>query len=261
MTSRRERELKERIDAQRNRPARVGLATDVLKRITGRDTAPEAPPEVARPRVVNHSTTHAPERLTTAEPELVNPPTSPVVNQPTSEAGALSPATIRDRQFASRQNAKVVGFRMPVDRHLVLKAWCVLRGIDVQDFILEAVYEKATGLVVNHATSQPVEWLTNRMEDPHDDSLIEDEILSLYRSLTGNRVRPTDREARREMATVDRRFIEAGMLLTLDRAARKSPPTKVHSFRYCLGAIEEVCEAHVGDIDTYLAYLRANAVR
>jgi predicted DNA binding CopG/RHH family protein len=177
-------------------------------------------------------------------------------NQTTEQLAA--PTTIRDRAFKARHGVVMVSFRMPEERKKVVKAWCARQGIDFQDFLLSAVYEKASCLIVDNQTNQLVEWSTSKHDDSNDEDLLinDDKPLSIYRRLTGNRVRQSDKDAAAEIATIAPAFIESGIIMSMLRAAAKSPPSRVNSFRYCLGAIEEACQQQKTTIDSYVIYLR-----
>jgi hypothetical protein len=108
------------------------------------------------------------------------------------------------------------------------------------------------------AVEKALDALTSGRLDAHilideKDEKQSDEVLIYYRKVTGNRVTKKDEEARAEAKGFSTEACKIGILTSVLRA-----PVKINSFRYCLGAIEEVAAAPIHDVDHYVKFLESS---
>jgi hypothetical protein len=194
---------------------------------------------------VNQSTSQ-PEKTTpnpqeTGQPVSQNPvsQSTALANQPTSEPADQSASeqlTKRllnpEARYRSRVARRQKGLRLPAQKLAKWELWCFLNKMDFQEAV-----EKA----MDWLTSQPVSSLTTYQFDDQNNGEI-DEVIILYRRLTGNRWTKKDDEARSEVAQYAAHIQMCGVVLSLLRTKNR-----INSFRYCLGAIHEVGQANPGE--------------
>lgn len=137
-----------------------------------------------------------------------------------------------ESRYRSRRERRQKLLRLPIQKLSRWEAWCAVNRVDFQDLVERAV----DGYLDSHV-----------LIDDYDEAKT-DEVLIFYQLQTGNRVTRKDREALAEVAHLAPHVVKAGVLLSLMRAKKK-----INSFRYCLGAIEEMAESGAGS--DYLDFL------
>lgn len=161
-----------------------------------------------------------------------------------------------DRHKGNRE--RIVA-RLQIELIEEIKEFCHQNKLLVQDFIeLAAIHyidfvgahnrDIQTPTKVGTKSSTKVDTKT-----PHDDLKIfksHDDIIMLYKRMTGRRWTGADDRAGAELNSVDRRLVELGMIHTYLQARGK----KINSFAYFLPEIRTVIEANfdLANIDSYL---------
>lgn len=153
--------------------------------------------------------------------------------------------------YPSRIERGRLALRLPNHKLEQYKIWCFINKISIQDAI-----EKAMDLLLDAQENLGV-WTSGRpvdhdldpiSEDPIDDKL--SSIMEFYSKWTSNKVKEGDKEAYKDVANLDEKIIQVGILLTVVRAKNR-----IGSFKYCIGAIEEASKQKIGNPDSYIKYL------
>lgn len=158
---------------------------------------------------------------------LVNQSTSPLVNQLAS-----------DKNYPSRRLRKLKGLRLPIQKLEKWEFWCFLNKVDFQDAVEQAM---------DWLTSQPVNHV---LIDDLEDIGTTDDVLIFYHRWTGNRITEKDKDAREKIRNFSDDVCKIGIAISIYRAK-----TKINSFKYCVGAIEEAADTPHEDPGSYLNYL------
>jgi hypothetical protein len=175
----------------------------------------------------------------TSPPIVVAQPTTPVDQSP-SPLVDQSPSPPEGR-YPSRYARRKKGVRLPINKLERYETWCFLHKMDFQDAV-----EMAMDWLVSQGTGRPDDHVLN---DELDEKL-DDEVIIYYQRVTGNKVTSKDREAREEARNYTVEVCKIGILTSVLRAK-----VKINSFRYCLGAIEEIAAAPLQGTQDYLRYL------
>lgn len=144
----------------------------------------------------------------------------------------------------SRPNLEQLNLKIQRQIKAKFEMWCLQNGMSMaQGFreMVERVTTSSGGTTDTTATALLI-----------DDSSEIDDIVSLYRNLTGNKWTDADRQALSEIQGVPAMRIMVGVALSVARAK-----TRVNSFRYCHGAIAEAADSPVADVQQYLAYVKS----
>jgi hypothetical protein len=151
--------------------------------------------------------------------------------------------TAESPYWPSRQYKTRLNLRFPGDLAQQLEDYCRRQGLSKQDATEIAIRrllaeDRVASRTPGHPqsghpqTGHQVGWVPDR---PHDHDHDEDDRIILYQQMTGNRINARDRAAFAEVRHLHTDVIREGIRLSLERA-----PAPVKSFRYCLGAINEV---------------------
>src|SRR5215472_6911683 len=81
-----------------------------------------------------------------------------------------------------------------------------------------------------------------------------EDLLAYYAKWTGNQIREPDWQAMRLALSYAPAAIKAGILMSILRTK-----TRVNSFKYCLGAIDEVAKAGIVSSADHVRYLESKA--
>jgi hypothetical protein len=158
-----------------------------------------------------------------------------------------------EKQYHSRRTRKYKGVRLPVQKLAQWEIWCALNKVDFQELVERGI-DTYLGQLDNQTTGQPGNRATTIRLDDLEDSLKDDAII-FYQKWSGNRATEKDRQAYKEVAHLNANVIKAGILTSIMRAKQK-----INSFRYCIGAIQEIAEAGIGSENEYLRYLMGHAM-
>lgn len=178
----------------------------------------------------------------------------PDIQTPTVDAQTSGQPDIRttrqpenlERRYRSRVERRYKGTRLPVQKLSRWELWCALNKVDFQDLVERAI-DAYFGQLDNQTSRQPgVRTSTIRFDDLED--TLNDEINIFYQKLTGRPFTDKDRQAYQEVSHLAPHIIKGGILLSLMRAK-----TPINSFRYCIGAMQEITESGAGP--DYLKYL------
>jgi hypothetical protein len=160
---------------------------------------------------------------------------------PTSEnVGTHHPRTFPPRR-GDRHSPSREQFKIRPDPEILrqVKQFCLDRKLTYQEF-----FERASMLYIDSVGTHQTGCVGTM--GPHDDMMIyktHDDIIMLYRELTGNRWKPADDRAATRFNDSDRRTIEIGLLSTLINAKGK----KINSFAYFIPEIEEALAVRLTD--------------
>lgn len=152
-----------------------------------------------------------------------------------------------------------VTIRHKQDFYQKIKDFCQTKDLQIQDFY-ELAASQYMDIVDGHWQSRvdghqstPL-TATNKDKWPsHDDLMIfksHDDIIMLYKNLTGRRWTAADDRAGAKFNNVDRRTIELGMIQTYVQAKGR----KINSFKYFVPEIENIIDANFDkeNLDIYL---------
>lgn len=152
-----------------------------------------------------------------------------------------------------------VTIRHKQDFYQKIKDFCQNKDLQIQDFYelaasqyMEIVDGHQQHKVDGHQLIPPT--ATNKDKWPsHDDLMIfksHDDIIMLYKNLTGRRWTASDDRAAAKFNNVDRRTIELGMIQTYIQAKGR----KINSFKYFVPEIENIIDAKFDreNLDIYL---------
>jgi hypothetical protein len=165
----------------------------------------------------------------------VQPPTLAV--QPPGSLDAQA-STEDETKYPSRVLRRKKTIRLPIQKLEKYESYCFFHKIDFQDAVERALDALTSGRLGAHVLID------------EKDEVKSDEVLIYYRKVTGNRVTKKDEEARAEAKGFSAEACKIGILTSILRA-----PVKINSFRYCLGAIEEVANSPIQDLSQYMAFL------
>jgi hypothetical protein len=184
------------------------------------------------------------ENWETGRPKVVDQETS-VVDQ--STGGLVDQTTSRpvEQTYPSRKERIKIGVRLPAHKVEKYKLWCFVNKVDLQDAI-EKGMDWVTGGLVDQSTA------INDLDDKDD--LLNDDALIFYQRWTKNKITEKDKQALDEVKHLAPHVIKAGILMSIVRSKQK-----INSFRYCLGAIEEVAESDPSP--EYFTYLLSQMKR
>ena len=143
-----------------------------------------------------------------------------------------------EKTFPSRRLRRQKTCRLPIQKLEKWELWCYLNKIDFQDAV-----ERALDLL----TGQPV---THILIDDLEDIGTTDDVLIFYHRWTGNKISQKDKDARETVRKFDDGICKIGIAISIYRTK-----TKINSFRYCIGAIEETAQTPIENNQTYLKYL------
>lgn len=171
--------------------------------------------------------------------------------------------------YPSRRNRRRVTLRLQAQSLARYKVWCFVNKVSLQDAV-ERAMDLLTGAVDARASTinDLIDYdddARKNDDDPASSSMLssgrpdaqldaqknddgENSLLNFYAETTGNRVRETDRKAFAEVSHHAPHVIKAGIITSVLRAK-----SQIHSFKYCIGAIEEIAESSAGA--DYLQYL------
>ena len=149
-------------------------------------------------------------------------------------------------KYPSRRLRKQKGLRLPVQKLQKWELWCFMNKVDFQDAVEQAM---------DWLTSQPVNHV---LIDDFEDIGTTDDVLIYYHKWTGNKITEKDKEARESMKRFSDDICKIGIAISVYRAK-----TKINSFKYCTGAIEEAAEIPVplNDTNGYLKYLETGLTK
>jgi hypothetical protein len=145
-----------------------------------------------------------------------------------------------EKTYPSRRLRKQKTCRLPIQKLEKWELWCYLNKVDFQDAV-EMALDKLTG--------QPV---THILIDDLEDNKETDDVLIFYRKWTGNKISKKDKDARETVRKFDDGICKIGIAISIYRTK-----TKINSFRYCIGAIEEAAETPIENTMNYLKYLES----
>lgn len=149
--------------------------------------------------------------------------------------------TTIENKYPSRVQRRKKGIRLPISKLEKYETFCFVHKLDFQDAV-----EMAMDWLVAQGTGRPDgHVLIDRLDETKDD-----EVLIYYAKMTGNKIKDADRKAREDLRHFSVETIKCGIITSVYRAK-----AKINSFRYCVGAIEEIAEAGIGDATAYLKYL------
>jgi hypothetical protein len=168
-------------------------------------------------------------------PTLDSQPTGQPVTQNNIILDSQLPS---EKKYPSRRLRRQKTCRLPVQKLEKWELWCFLNKIDFQDAV-----ERALDLL----TGQPV---THILIDDLEDIGTTDDVLIFYHKWTGNKITQKDKDARETVRKFDDGICKIGIAISIYRAK-----TKINSFRYCVGAIEEQVETPIENTQNYLKYL------
>jgi hypothetical protein len=165
-----------------------------------------------------------------------------VVNQLTSQPvnQSVVDQLTDPKNYPSRRNRKLKGLRLPVQKLQKWEMWMFLNKVDFQD---------AVEMALDWLTSQPVNHV---LIDDLEDAGTNDDVLIFYHKWTGNRITQKDKDARETMRKFSDDICKIGIAISIYRTK-----TKINSFKYCIGAIEEAAETPIQDNQEYLKYLQS----
>lgn len=168
----------------------------------------------------------------------------------------------RPKRYSRRTNRIAMTVRYSPDIYNEIKSFCELRGIDIQDFC-----ELAASHYMNALASHDKQVLASQIKDKsasqqvkkspnwqaHDDLMIyksHDDIIMLFKHLTGRKWGAGDDRMGAKFNSVDRRLIEIGMIHTFLQARGK----KINSFAYFVPEIQTMIEANFdkSNLDVYV---------
>lgn len=167
----------------------------------------------------------------------VNQLAGQLVNQSTSQP--VSQLAI-EKKYPSRRQRKLKGVRLPVQKLEKWELWCFLNKVEFQDAVEQAL---------DWLTSQPVNHV---LIDDFEDVGTNDDVLIFYHKWTGNKIFPGDKEARETVRKFSDDVCKIGIAISIYRAK-----TKINSFKYCIGAIEETSGTPIENNTSYLKYLES----
>jgi hypothetical protein len=135
--------------------------------------------------------------------------------------------------------------------HQRIKDFCSVHKLQIQDF-----YELAASYYMDAVESHLVESKQATMVaclQAHDDLMIfktHDDIIMLFKNLTGRKWTASDDRAAVPFNNVDRRLIEIGMINTVIQARGR----RINSFAYFIPEIQTMIDLHVDNqnLDAYL---------
>jgi hypothetical protein len=177
-----------------------------------------------------------------SEPATTEPlPSQPATELPTDNT-TLLPSNNATKSEGER-NVHWAQLNTRVKKHLYeqMEIYRFLHKMTIRQFIEGAI---ATKLQSNQATKQ------QRIDLDPDDALKDEDILLFYRRWTGNQVTEKDRHAFKEVEHLHPNIVKAGILISIIRAK-----TRINSFRYCIGAIQEAADSPVKPDGDYIRYL------
>lgn len=174
--------------------------------------------------------------------------------------------------YPSRRNRRRVTLRLQAQNLERYKVWCFVNRVSLQDAVEQAMDLMTGALDVRASTINDLidsdDDARKNDDDPASSSSMlsagrpdaqldaqkdddgEKSLLDFYAETTGNRVREADRKAFAEVSHHAPHVIKAGIITSVLRAK-----SQINSFRYCIGAIEEIAESSAGA--DYLQYLIA----
>jgi len=162
------------------------------------------------------------------------------------------------RTYPSWQVPKVT-VRIPNELQDALRFIGLSKGLSFQDAVLLAIHGllASEGLPANgglpaNAICQSTDQMIDDVAGISASSVKErpEELLSYYAKWTDNPIRESDWKALRAVFGYSPTAIKAGILMSILRTK-----TKVNSFKYCLGAIEEVAKAGIVSSADHVRYL------
>jgi hypothetical protein len=175
-----------------------------------------------------------------------------------SQTASLDSQKQSEQSYPSRISRKLVSVRLPTQKLEKYKLWCFINKVDMQDAVEEAL-DWLTGQpdsqtatindlidsnddrrdedIASSRSTLNSGQLDSQTASPVDDDAKEG-VLNFYSRTTGNRIKENDRQALKEVAHLEPYIIKAGIITSILRAKNR-----INSFRYCLGAIQEIDEA------------------
>lgn len=213
------------------------------------DTLLEEYHEPVKPIVLKPVAASPVEEIKPAEksPEIGQPVNQKLVDQLTSVVNQNSGQPVNQKNgklvnqsenYRSRRERRLKGLRLPIQKLKKWELWCHLNKIDFQDAVEQAL---------DWLTSQPVNHV---LIDDLEDAGTDDDVLIFYHRWTGNRITKKDKDARELVRRFADDICKIGVAISVYRSK-----TKINSFKYCVGAIEEASETPVEDKNSYLRYL------
>ena len=160
----------------------------------------------------------------------------------TNEVGLHKPerAVSTNRHGKVSPNKKRMEFYLTVDKVKEIKLFCA-----AHDLSITAFFDWASTHLMDWVSTNPAAVVggNTQLDDMMILAATNEDIIMLYRNLTGNRWKPADDRRARQFNEADRRLIEIGLLNTLLNAKGK----KINSFAYFVPEIEEAIIARLGD--------------
>lgn len=149
------------------------------------------------------------------------------------------------------KNKVLLGIRQTADIVRQVKEFCAKHNLQLQDF-----YELAASHYISHVAShQPANELATMVASQlaHDDLMIfktHDDIIMLFKQMTGRKWTASDDRTAAPFNGVDRRLIEIGMINTVIQARGR----RINSFAYFIPEIQTMIDLHVDNqnLDAYL---------
>lgn len=177
---------------------------------------------------------------------------------PNSDLAPKSHLTPRKERFPSWDVPRLY-VRIPSDLQDRMRFLGMSRGLSLQDTVLLAIQSllASEGLASNlNLASNGVWRLTDQMIDDAEgvstSSIQErpEDLIAYYAKWTNNPIRQIDWQALKSALSYSPLAVKAGILMSILRTK-----TRVNSFKYCLGAIDEVAKAGVVNSAEYVRYL------
>jgi hypothetical protein len=165
--------------------------------------------------------------------------------------GHKKPDGQKELHYPSRIEKTKMTLRIANNKVEQYKIWCFVNKISLQEAVEKAMDMLLDGQLMLDG------WTAGRPLDhdldPISDDLIDDKsssIMEFYSKWTGNKIKDGDKETYKDVANLDEKIIQVGILLTVVRAKNR-----IGSFKYCLGAIEETSKQKINNPDSYIKYL------
>jgi hypothetical protein len=191
-------------------------------------------------------------------------------------------APVDEKRFRSRIETDMVRGRIPIQKAKRFKLFCAINEIEIQDALEEAIddllekYRKFSGALEHQSTTIKDDFddlnddaqntLSNPSSSQSPDSgapehqpveaSVENKhrtaqtALEFYARKTGNQVKQRDYDSFLKVASLPEHAIRGGVLKSIILCK-----TRVNSFEYCVGAIQEIAETGVGE--DFVQYLES----
>lgn len=206
---------------------------------------------------------------------LISPNHWPARRPDGQTAGVESDPAPPVKGSSVRPGVEKITVRVPTQKARKFKLYCALNGLEQRNVIeelLDHLFASMSGrpdgqTALNQIsddlmcddearflTSSSSQSLKGRPDGQENLDAKRRDVLAYYVRLTGNPVKQNDHDALDSVIDLSTYAIKCGIGKSMILCK-----SRVNSFRYCLGAIEEIAES--GVTETYLAYMESVLVR